>query len=68
MKHEVVEYDVEASHTVNLELENGDTVVDVNPFNMIEGMIEDKIAESDVINELLDKVAELQNLVSKEID
>ena len=58
------EVEVEASHTLNLKLENGDYVV-INPFGLIEDMIEDRLGDPMM---LLDRLSTLQNMVANEFD
>jgi len=59
------EVDVQATHTVFLLVR--DIRLEINPFNLISEMIEDKVSEGDVIDDLTDKLATLQNMLGYEM-
>jgi len=63
----VEEYEFEAAHTVKVFLDSCE-FVEINPFGMIEEMIEDKVSAGEDIDRLMDKVSELMVEVEKEME
>jgi hypothetical protein len=51
---------------VKLTLDNGEKL-EVNPFLLIEELIEDKVSDAEEMNDLLEQVADLQTNINAEL-